>query len=165
MLGGSDKKDEKAGFKVAMSTFDATRPMVAVMAVGIGRCAWERAQTLAKQAFSQRTYAPQERVLLDKLALARRRLDAARLLCWQACWKMDHQQPNTIEASKAKILAPTAALLATQVAMDVANLAGVGNDGLIDKCFRDIKIFDIFEGTGEVQKIVLARRLFGYPSN
>jgi len=69
----------------------------------------------------------------------------------------------SIDASMAKVYAPTAALFATQVAMDVAGLAGVRNDSLIEKCFRDVKVFDIFEGTGEVQRIVLARRLFGYP--
>ena len=101
--------------------------------------------------------------MLDRLANARRRLDAARLLCWRAAWKMDYNQENTIDASMSKVYAPAAALYATQVAMDIAGLAGVRNNSLIEKCFRDVKVFDIFEGTGEVQRIVLARRLFGYP--
>ncbi len=63
----------------------------------------------------------------------------------------------------AKVYAPRASLYAAEVAMDIAGLAGV-TDELIEKSFRDVKIFDIFEGTGEVQRIVLARRLFGYPS-
>jgi len=154
---------DKSGFKAAMATFDITRPMVAVMAVGIGRCAWNRAAEIAREAFGAQPTSPIEQAMLQRLAHARQRLDAARLLCWRAAWKMDHKQPNTIEASMAKVYAPPAALNATKVAMDVCGLAGVRNDTLVEKCFRDVKVFDIFEGTGEVQRIVLARRLFGYP--
>ncbi len=150
----------KSGFKAAMATFDITRPMVAAMAVGIGRCAWDEAAKIAKAGFSG---SPTEQKMCERLAEARRRLDAARLLCWRAAWKMDYHQENTLDASMSKVYAPAAALFATQAAMDVAGLAGVRNDSIIEKCFRDVKVFDIFEGTGEVQRIVLARRLFGYP--
>ncbi len=164
LLGGDGGKEGKAGFKVAMSTFDMTRPMVAAMAVGIGRCAWERAAELARQNFSAQG-TPGERLLLDDLADARRRLDAARLLCWRAAYKMDVHESNTIEASMAKVHAPRAGMYAALVATEVAAAAGVPGDVLVDKCFRDLKVFDIFEGTGEVQRIVLARRLFDYPRN
>jgi acyl-CoA dehydrogenase len=136
--------------------------MVAAMAVGIGRCAWNRAAEVARESFSTPP-TPLELSMLHRLARARSGLDAARLLCWRAAWKMDHRQANTVEASMAKVYAPAAALEATKVAMDVCGLAGVRGDSLVQKCFRDIKVFDIFEGTGEVQRIVLARRLFGYP--
>ncbi len=159
MLGG----DSKSGFKTAMATFDLSRPMVAAMAVGIGRCAWERAVEIAAAAFGSRPTATAEGLALQRLAEARRRLDAARLLCWRAAWKMDHRETNTLEASMAKVHAPPAGLFACEAAMDVTGLAGV-QDRLIEKCFRDVKVFDIFEGTGEIQRIVLARRLFGYPS-
>jgi acyl-CoA dehydrogenase len=157
-------KSKNAGFKAAMHTFDLTRPMVAAMGVGIGRCAWERAAEIARAAFGANPRSPLELRLLDRLAMARRRLDAARLLCWRAAWKMDHRLSNTIEASMAKVHAPPAAMMACTAAMDICGLAGVRNDELVEKCFRDVKVFDIFEGTGEVQRIVLARRLFGYPS-
>jgi acyl-CoA dehydrogenase len=160
MLGGPTGK---SGFKAAMATFDITRPMVAVMGVGIGRCAWNRAAQIAREAFGHKTASPVEQAMLHRLADARRRLDAARMLCWRAAWKMDHKQPNTVEASMAKVYAPQAALYATKIAMDICGLAGVRNDTLVEKCFRDVKVFDIFEGTGEIQRIVLARRLFGYP--
>ncbi len=164
ILGSKNGKgSDKAGFKAAMSTFDITRPMVAAMAVGIGRCAWERAAEIARDAFGDKPSNPLEQKMLERLAFARRRLDAARMLCWRAAWKMDHRENNTVEASMAKVYAPPAALLTTQLAMDVCGLAGVRNDLLVEKCFRDVKVFDIFEGTGEVQRIVLARRLFGYP--
>jgi acyl-CoA dehydrogenase len=159
--------DSKAGggFKTAMKTMDLTRPMVAAMSVGIGRCAWERARDLAREAFGKKPSSPREGLILDRLAQARRRLDAARLLCWRAAWKMDHKEPNTIEASMAKVYAPRAGMEAATVAMDVCALVGAQDDPLVEKCFRDVKVFDIFEGTGEIQRIVLARRLFGYPSN
>jgi len=164
LLGGEEATQGRGeGFKVAMATFDQTRPMVAAMSVGIGKCAWERAQAIAKEAFGSNPRSTREVLALDRLANARRQLDAARLLCWEAAWKLDHRKENTIEASMAKVYAPRASLYATEVAMDIAGLAGV-TDELVEKCFRDVKIFDIFEGTGEVQRIVLARRLFGYPS-
>jgi len=158
---GGDR--DKSGFKAAMSTFDITRPMVAAMAVGIGRSAWDRAAEIAKAAFGRHPSSAVERKMLDRLAMSRRHLDAARMLCWRAAWQMDHKMTNTVEASMAKVHAPAAALLSTNVAMDVCGLAGVRNDELVEKAFRDVKVFDIFEGTGEVQRIVLARRLFGYP--
>jgi acyl-CoA dehydrogenase len=153
----------KSGFKAAMATFDITRPMVAAMAVGIGRCAWNRAADVAREAFGPHPTSPMEHRVLDRLAQSRRRLDAARLLCWQAAWKMDHRMNNTIEASMSKVYSPAAALGAVTAAMDVVGLAGVRHDMLVEKCFRDIKVFDIFEGTGEIQRIILARRKFGYP--
>ncbi len=152
------------GFKTAMATFDLTRPMTAAMAVGIGRCAWQRARDFARTAFGARPHAARELLLLDRLARARRRLDAARLLCWRAAWKIDLGEPNTIEASMAKVCAPRAALEACSTAIDVLDAAGVLADELVEKCYRDVKIFDIFEGTGEVQRLVLARRLLDYPS-
>jgi len=158
---GGDR--DKSGFKAAMSTFDITRPMVAAMAVGIGRSAWDRASEIARAAFGKHPSSPIEHKMLDRLAMSRRHLDAARMLCWRAAWQMDHKMTNTVEASMAKVHAPAAALLSTNVAMDVCGLAGVRNDELVEKAFRDVKVFDIFEGTGEVQRIVLARRLFGYP--
>ncbi|MBI4577477.1 MAG: acyl-CoA dehydrogenase family protein [Planctomycetes bacterium] len=163
LLGGERGEEAKAGFKTAMATFDLTRPMVAAMAVGIGRSAWERARDLAREAFGAAPYAARELGVLDRLATARRRLDAARLLCWRAAWRMDHHERNTVEASMAKVHAPAAALAATSAALDVCGLAGVV-DPRVERCYRDVKVFDIFEGTGEVQRIVLARRLFGYPS-
>jgi len=160
MLGANQGKE---GFKAAMSTFDITRPMVAAMAVGIGRSAWDRAAEIAKASFGKHPTSPIERKMLDRLAASRRQLDAARMLCWRAAWRMDQRMNNTIEASMAKVHAPVAALMSTNVAMDVCGLAGVRNDAVVEKAFRDVKVFDIFEGTGEVQRIVLARRLFGYP--
>ncbi|MGE0871314.1 MAG: acyl-CoA dehydrogenase family protein [Kofleriaceae bacterium] len=164
MLGGGDTKESEGGFKVAMATFDLTRPMVAGMAVGIGRCAWERARDLAKEAFGKKPRATKEIILLDRLAHARRKLDAARLMCWKAAYKIDVGEPNTIEASMAKIYAPRAAMEACSIAIDVMGLAGITTDALVEKCYRDVKIFDIFEGTGEVQRIVLARRMLDFPS-
>ena len=164
LLGQEKKSDKNQGFKAAMATFDQTRPLVAAMSVGIGRCAWERARDIAKEAFGKTPHSSKEILMLQRLAEARRQLDAARLLCWEAAWKLDHGENNTKEASMSKIFAPRAGMFATQVAMDIASLAGVRQDMIIEKCFRDEKIFDIFEGTGEIQRIVLARRLLGFPS-
>lgn len=164
LLGRKEGSKGKAGFKVAMATFDLTRPMVAMMAIGIARSAWEHARDVAKDAFGARVRTAHEILLLDRLAAAKRELDTARLLCWRAAWKMDYRQNNTVEASMAKVYSPKAALSAISTAVDVVGLAGIRNDQFVEKCFRDIKVFDIFEGTGQVQNIVLARRLLDYPS-
>ncbi len=94
-----------------------------------------------------------------QLAKARRQLDAARLLCWRAAWLADHGQPNAKEAAMCKAYAPRAALDACTIGLQIMGDAGATGHSLLDKCFRDIKVFDIFEGTGQVQRIVISKRM------
>jgi acyl-CoA dehydrogenase len=85
------------------------------------------------------------------------------LLCWRAAWLADQQQPNMIEASMAKAHAPTAALEAALLGMELLGDVGARGDHLIEKLFRDVKAMDIVEGTGQIQRIVIARQLVGLP--
>ena len=159
LLGGEAYYQSKQGFLGAMKTFDTTRPLVGAMAVGIGRAALERAAGLAREAglLSSRTL---RAVLLgDQLVRAERRLDAARLLAWRACWMADEGLPNAKEASMSKAACATAALEATATAVQILGAAGCAGDSLTEKWFRDIKVFDIFEGTGQIQRVVIAKRL------
>jgi acyl-CoA dehydrogenase len=145
------------GFLGAMKTFDTTRPMVAAMAVGIGRAAVERAseQGKAAGAFSGARGA----LLADALATAARKLEVARLLAWRAAWMADEGQPNAREASMSKAYAAQAALEACATSVQATGAAGCAGDSLLEKWFRDIKVFDIFEGTGQIQRVVISKRL------
>ena len=159
LLGGEAHYDSKEGFLGAMKTFDTTRPMVAAMAVGIGRAALERASLHAKEAGVFKSRSLRAVQIADGLAAASRKLEAARLLTWRASWMADEGVPNAREASMSKAYAATAALEATSMAVQAMGAAGCAGDSLVEKWFRDIKVFDIFEGTGQIQRVVIAKRL------
>jgi acyl-CoA dehydrogenase len=164
LLGGESYYAQRAGFKGAMRSFNQTRPMVAIMAIGIGRAAWEHARDFATQHYQlDRPIARYQRIK-DKLALVQRKLDCGRLLCWHAAWLADREQPNTLEASMAKAYCPPVAQEATSLAMEVLADAGARSDHLVEKWFRDVKAMDIVEGTGQIQRLIIARKLVGYPS-
>ncbi len=145
------------GFLGAMKTFDSTRPMVAGMAVGIGRAALERATEHAKAAGLLRSLRGQ--LLADALATAARKLEVARLLTWRAAWMADEGMPNAREASMCKAYAAQAALEACLTSVQAMGAAGCAGDSLVEKWFRDIKVYDIFEGTGQIQRVVISKRL------
>jgi len=165
LLGGDERYAEraKAGFMAAMQTFDSTRPMVGIIAVGIGRAAYEHARDFVRDRYILTRPVPRYRVIADRLAQMKRRLDAARLLCWRAAWMADLGIPNSREASMAKAAGAQAAVSACTEAIDIVGAHGLFEDGehaLLCKWFRDIKVFDIFEGTGQIQRIVISKRLF-----
>ena len=158
LIGGEEHYARRAGFKGAMRSFNATRPLVASMAVGIGRAALDESLAFARE--HDLLGDPRVR---DRLERVRRKLRVARLLCWRAAWLADHSQPNILEASMAKATAPQVALEATVLGMDLLGEVGARGDHLIEKLFRDVKAMDIVEGTGQVQRIVMARHLVQLP--
>ena len=160
LIGGEEHYARRAGFKGAMRSFNATRPLVAVMAVGIGRAALDEALVFARE----RGPVGDPRVR-DRLERSRRGLRAARLLCWRAAWLADHGRPNMLEASMAKAVAPEVALEAATLGMDLLGEVGGRGDHVIEKLFRDVKAMDIVEGTGQIQRIVMARQLVQLPRN
>ena len=158
LLGGEHHYAKQAGFKGAMQSFNATRPMIGAMAVGIGRAALDAALVFARE----RDRLGDARVR-DRLERMHRKLRAARLLCWRAAWLADAKRPNVLEASMAKAAAPAAALEAAVLAMEVVGDVGGRGDHLVEKLFRDVKAMDIVEGTGQIQRVVMARQLVGLP--
>ncbi len=160
LLGGEAFYERNDGFRTAMKTFDNTRPLVAAMAVGIGRAAFERARDFAKEAYWLSRPNPRYSVIQALLGKMERRLMAARLLVWKAASMADEGVPNTKEASMSKAFAAQVAQQVTIDAIEVMGAAGNTSDALLEKWFRDVKVFDIFEGTGQIQKIVIAKRLF-----
>ncbi|MEW5851510.1 MAG: acyl-CoA dehydrogenase family protein [Myxococcota bacterium] len=159
LLGGEKHYEGKEGFMGAMKTFDSTRPIVAAMAVGIGRGALELATDYVRENYMLSRPIPRYQQIKDVLARTARKLDAARLLCWRAAWMADEELPNAKEASMAKVFAAQAAQQATIDALQVVGSTGLERSTLLEKFFRDIKVYDIFEGTGQVQRIVIAKRI------
>lgn len=160
LLGGEAFYERTDGFKTAMKTFDNTRPLVASMAVGIGRAAFEHARDFAKEAFLLARPIPRHAAIRGLLGKIERRLEAARTLVWRAAAMADEGIPNTKEASMAKAFAAEVAQQATIDALEIMGAAGNHRDALVEKWFRDVKVYDIFEGTGQIQRVVIAKRLF-----
>ncbi len=161
LLGGEEKYQTKEGFMTAMKTFDNTRPLVAAMAIGIGRAAYEYAADFVKQNYVLSRPVPRYAAIAERLARVGRSLEAARMLTWKAVWMADHHLPNAKEASMSKALAGQAAIKACIEAIEICGAHGslATDHALLEKWFRDIKVYDIFEGTGQIQRIVISKRL------
>jgi len=161
LLGGEEAYHTKEGFMTAMKTFDNTRPIVAAMACGIGRAAYEYARDFVKQAYVLSRPIPRYAALAERLSRVGRGLDAARMMVWRAAWLADSGLPNAKEASMSKALAGQAAIRACIDAIEICGAEGsIQKDHqLLEKWFRDIKVYDIFEGTGQIQRIVISKRL------
>jgi len=163
LLGGEVAYEGRAGFKSAMKTFNMSRPAIAAMAIGIGRAAYDAAQAAFEAHFETGRPIARYRRIADRLTTMKRTLDTGRLLCWKAAWMADVSKPNALQASMAKVYAPRAALQACRLAMEVLGEAGITRDAGVEKLFRDVKAMDIVEGTGQIQRLIIARRIVDYP--
>lgn len=161
LLGGEEKYVSKEGFMTAMKTFDNTRPLVAAMACGIGRAAYEYACDFVKDNYVLSRPIPRYAAIVERLAKVGRSLEAARSLTWRAAWMADNDLSNAKEASMCKAMAGQAAIRACIEAIEICGAEGsIAKDHqLLEKWFRDIKVYDIFEGTGQIQRIVISKRL------
>jgi butyryl-CoA dehydrogenase len=147
------------GFKVAMSTLDGGRIGIAAQAVGIGRAALEDALAYAQQ---RRTFGKaivEHQAIAFKLADMATEVDAARLLTWRAAWKKDAGQPYGKEAAMAKLYAAEVANRAAREAIQVFGGNGYVTEFPVERHFRDAKITEIYEGTSEIQRLVIANHL------
>jgi acyl-CoA dehydrogenase len=166
LLGSADV-DPKQGFAGAMATFDNTRPLVAAMAVGCARAALDLTRDLLAQAGVTVDY---DRPALTQSAAAAKLLQmeadwqAAYLLTLQAAWMADNRQPNSLEASMAKAKAGRVGSDITLSCVELAGSVGYSETELLEKWGRDSKILDIFEGTQQIQQLIVARRILGLSS-
>jgi acyl-CoA dehydrogenase len=166
LLGSPEVKTKTTkGFKGAMATFDATRPLVAASALGVARAALETLkEKLEGQGVSIRYGLPRsrmtniEREIVDMEAMLR----SAWLLILKAVWLLDERKSNTLESSMCKVRAGDVVTKITQRALQLLGPLGFSRDMLVEKWFRDAKINDIFEGTGQINRMVVARRILGY---
>lgn len=162
LLGGEDYYASREGFKGAMASFNATRPIIAANAVGIARAAFDVAAAFVREEYPKNGL--RRALAIERLADMRRRIERSRLLCLRAAWMLDRDEPNALEASLAKMHAAPAARTAVSLALEILGEAGVLRDRLLEKLYRDVKVLDIVEGTQQVQRVVVARRLVGLPS-
>ena len=161
LLGGESFYESRRGFKASMATFNMTRPLHTAHGVGMGRAAYDFALD-----FVRRDYPAQGRRrqrALERLARIRRGLQTARLMYLNAVWLAKSGESNVLEASYAKMYSPPVVLEAVVAALDILGEAGVRNDKMLEKLYRDVKILDIGEGTQQVQRVVVARQLFDFP--
>ncbi len=161
LLGGEERYQTKEGFLTAMKTFDNTRPLVAAMAIGIGRAAYDYARDFVREHYMLGRPIPRYAAIAERLARVGRHLAAARAVTQRAAWLADNEVANAKEASMAKAMAGKSAIQACIEAIEICGAHGsIAEDhALLEKWFRDIKVYDIFEGTGQIQRIVISKRL------
>ena len=164
---GNPEIDVQKGFAGVMETFDNTRPLVAGMAIGVARAALERTRELLKGVCKLDYAKPLLSVSHAEATLYRLEAEweAARLLTLKAAWMADNKLPNSKEASIAKAKAGRVANEVTLKCVELAGALGYGEDELLEKWARDSKILDIFEGTQQIQLLIVARRLLGKNSS
>ena len=166
LLGRPDVEVEK-GFTGVMETFDNTRPIVAAMAVGVARAALEELRAILTQAGVQISYdKPPHAQSAAAAEFLRMEADweAGYLLTVRSAWQADNAIPNSKEASIGKAKAARVASDITLKAVEMAGTTGYSEQTLLEKWARDSKILDIFEGTQQIQLLVVARRLLGLSS-
>jgi alkylation response protein AidB-like acyl-CoA dehydrogenase len=149
------------GFRIAMATLDGGRIGIAAQAVGIAQAAYEVALGYAKEreAFGQRIADFQ--AIQHKLANMSMEIDAARLLVLRAAWLKDQGRPHTAAGAKAKLFASEMARRQTAEAIQVLGGYGYTKEFPVERYYRDAKITEIYEGTSEIQRLVIAREILG----
>lgn len=163
---GSPDIDVKRGFGGVMETFDNTRPFVAAMALGVAEATIERTKELLKEKMELDYKTPVNNVKAVEAEIYRMEADyeAARLLTLRAAWMADNRIPNSLEASVCKAKAGRITTQITLKAVELCTSLGYSHEELIEKWARDSKILDIFEGTQQIQQLIIARRLLNKTS-
>jgi acyl-CoA dehydrogenase len=162
---GSPEIETDKSFAGAMKTFDNTRPVVAAMACGVARAALERTREVLGLRASTDQRSPWLGTHVEaELARLEAELDAARLLTLNAAWMADNRVPNSLQASMAKAKAGRVVTEVTSRCVELCGATGYAETDLLEKWARDGKILDIFEGTQQIQMLVVARRVLGKSS-
>ncbi|HEY2308029.1 MAG TPA: acyl-CoA dehydrogenase family protein [Streptosporangiaceae bacterium] len=171
LIGGKDRLDERlarvreggsAGEQAAMKTFERSRPSVAAMAVGIGRAAVEFATEYSRNRVQFGRPIGQNQAIAFMLADMQASVDAARLLTWRAAWMARNGVPfDHAEGSMSKLVAGETAVRVTDQAMQILGGNGYTREFPVERWHRDAKIFTIFEGTSEIQRMIIGRALTG----
>jgi acyl-CoA dehydrogenase len=171
LLGGKERLDERlaaaregrrAQRQAALATFEASRPTVGAQAVGIARAAYEYALAYALERRQFGRPIVEHQAVAFRLADMRARIDAARLLVHRAAWMARRGLPfQAAEGSMSKLVAGETAVAVTEAAIQVLGGAGYVKDHPVERWYRDAKIYTIFEGTSEIQRLVIARAISG----
>jgi alkylation response protein AidB-like acyl-CoA dehydrogenase len=171
LVGGKERLDvrlarlaggQKGGEQAAMKTFEASRPSVAAMAVGVARAAFEYARDYAVQRTQFGRPVGQNQAVAFMLADMQASVDAARLLTWRAAWMARHGRKFTrAEGSMSKLVAGETAVRVTEHAIQILGGNGYTREYPVERMHRDAKIFTIFEGTSEIQRMIIGRAVTG----
>jgi butyryl-CoA dehydrogenase len=148
--------EEGEGFRIAMGTLDAGRVGIAAQAVGIAQAAFEEALAYSQQREQFGQHLADFQAIQFYLADMATELDAARLLTWKAAWAKQHQKRYTLEAAQAKLFASGMAQRVTNKALQIHGGYGYTREYNVERYFRDARITEIYEGTSEIQKMVIA---------
>jgi acyl-CoA dehydrogenase len=175
VLGGKEKLDERiarvregkpAKSQAAMQTFESSRPTVGAQAIGIARAAYEYALEYAKEREQFGRKIVENQAVAFTLARMKMEIDAARLLVWRASWMGRNQVPfENGEGSMSKLKAGEVAVWVTERAIQILGGNGYTREFPVERWHRDAKIYDIFEGTAEIQQLVIARAISGMHIN
>jgi acyl-CoA dehydrogenase len=147
------------GWMLAMGAFDHTRPLVAAAAVGLARAAYDHARQYATERRSMGKMLAEHQAIQFMLADMLKDTEAARLLVWQAAWLKDNGHRNTRQASQAKCFAADTAHRVASDAVQIFGGYGYNAEYPVEKLLRDSKIFQIYEGTSQIQRMIIAREL------
>lgn len=165
MLGSATVEKNNTGFRGAMATFDATRPLVAASGIGVARAALEfLKEKLEENGIKIRYGLPRqklsniEREVIDMEIM----LKSAWLMVLKAVWMADHKKSNALESSMSKVKAGDVTTKITQKVVEILGPLGYSREFLAEKWFRDAKITDIYEGTGQINRLIVARHVLGY---
>ncbi|GAC54971.1 acyl-CoA dehydrogenase family protein [Gordonia amicalis] len=164
---GSPEIDTKKAFGGVMQTFDNTRPVVAAMAIGLGRAALEELRRMLDEAGHEIDYdrpASSQHATVAEFIRLESEWEASWLHTLRAAWMADNRQPNSTEASMSKAKAGRTVTEITNKAVEIGATAGFSETSLLEKWARDSKILDIFEGTQQIQQLIIARRILGKSS-
>ena len=164
---GNAEIDVAKGFAGVMETFDNTRPLVAAMAVGCAKASLERIKEIFKDQIDADYATPylQSSNIAAQIYRMEAEWEASRLLTMRATWMADNRKPNSKEASIAKAKAGRICNEITLKCVELAASVGYNEDELLEKWARDSKILDIFEGTQQIQQLIIARRELGKSSS
>jgi acyl-CoA dehydrogenase len=151
---------EGDGWKIAMLAFDHSRPVVAAAAVGLAQGAMQHAIRYAAERKTFGVPIAQHQAVNFMIADMAMNIEAARLLVWKSAWKTDRGERNTLEAAYAKAFAADMAMKVATDAVQVFGGYGYSAEYPVEKMMRDAKIFQIYEGTSQIQRVIIARELF-----
>ena len=153
--------EEGQGFKIAMQTLDRTRPGTAAGAVGVARAAFEHAVEYSRERVQFGQPIAMNQGVNFLVADMAAEIEAARLLVWQAAWLLDQGQRATLQSSYAKRFAADTAMKVTTDAVQIFGGYGYIKEYPVEKLMRDAKVLQIYEGTSQIQRLVIARQLLG----
>jgi len=155
--------EENDGFRIAMATLDRTRPGAAAMATGVARAAFEFALSYARERVQFGVPIASHQAIQFMIADMATEIDAARLLTWRSAVAVDAGERGTLESSHAKRFAADVAMRVTTDAVQVYGGYGYIKDYPVEKLMRDAKILQLYEGTAQIQRIVIAREILSSP--